>query len=417
MHALRNLLYLSLPIALAGCGVSTLSATKPAPRPTVRGLSETETVIARLEAKYAKMPGSARAACELATAYIQRGRETGELGNYTMGRDLLSKTRADHPDDRDTAVTLAWASTIFHDFETALGLATKLTNSDPKDADAWGVVSDCHLELGNYEEAVKAAQTMIDLRPNLASYSRGAQLRWILGDAKGAQYLTSLAIQAGGGTEAMSWARVQSGDMALKTGAYAAAEASYRKVLDSMPEYRHALAGMARVRLTQNRVEEAETLMLRATRTGPSVQMLDELAAIQSLRGEGAEAEATLARAETVQKEHMEIGIGGDEPALARVWLGSGVKKREALALMEAESKKHTSVPTYACLAWAYSANGRHREAVNAAKLALRTGVQEPWVLRRCAEVYRAAGEKDRAAKLERDARALCPSKALWELL
>ncbi|MGE0001711.1 MAG: tetratricopeptide repeat protein [Fimbriimonadaceae bacterium] len=414
MKPIQSIVVLALAAALCGC-TAAISATKPAPAPTVEGLGETELRIARLETKHEKMPESARTACELAAAYIQRGRETGELGNYTMARDLLRKTKEQHPKDRDTAVTLAWASTIFHDFETALGLADEAAKADPKDADAWGVVSDCHLELGDYDKAIEAAQKMIDLRPNLASYSRGAQLRWITGDAKGAQYMASLAIQAGGNTEAMAWARVQSADMALKVGAYAAAEDGYQKVLEAMPDYRHALAGMARVRVAQGRIEEAEKLMRRATQVGPSVTMLAELAAIERLLGK--DPRATLAQAEAAQKEHMEIGIGGDEPALARVWLGAGTREREALALMEEEARRHTSVPTFAALAWARSANGKHEAAVKAAGLALRNGVQEPWVVRRCAEVYRAAGKTDMADKLEREARALCPSKTLWELL
>lgn len=414
MKPIQPLVALVLAAALCGC-TAAISAKKPAPTPTVEGLGDTELRIARLESKHEKMPDSARAACELAAAYIQRGRETGELGNYTMARDLLRKTMEKHPKDRDTAVTLAWASTIFHDFDTALGLANEAVRADPRDADAWGVVSDCHLELGHYDKAIEAAQKMIDLRPNLASYSRGAQLRWITGDAKGAQYMSSLAIQAGGNTEAMAWARVQSADMALKVGAYAAAEDGYKKVLGQMPDYRHALAGMARVRSAQGRIAEAEKLMLRATKVGPSVLMLNELAAIEKLLGK--DPKATLARAEAAQKEHMEIGIGGDEPALARVWLGAGIKKREALALMEEEAKRHTSVPTYAALAWARSANGKHDAAVKAAKLALQNGIQEPWVVRRCAEVYRAAGKTNQADRLEQQARALCPSKTLWGLL
>jgi tetratricopeptide (TPR) repeat protein len=403
-------------LLLAGCGGPMSATPAPAPGPSVKALPETETTIAKLEDKLAAAPSDTQTIARLAAAYVQKGRETGEVANYVQAREMLAKAHKDHPESRDVTLALAWVSTVFHDFDTALSLAEGLVKADPKDADAHGVVSDSHLELGHYDQAIEAAQRMIDLRPNLASYSRGAQLRWVTGNARGAVFLMTQAIQAGGSTEAVAWAKVQLADMHLKTGAYPAAEMLCESVLETMPDYRHALAGLGRVRVAQGRLDEAEALLARAAKVGPSVTMLHELGDVRAMLGR-ADAEDAYAMAEKVQDDQLAVGIGGNEPAVARLWLARGIKAKEALTLMEAEVEHHKSVPTYAALAWAQAANGLTAEAAKSADLALGTGSKEPWVLRRCAEVYQAAGQTEKAERTLAEARAVCPSESLWRLL
>ena len=403
-------------LALAGCGGPKSATPSPAPGPTVKALPETEAAILKLEKKLASAPSDTQTIARLATAYVQKGRETGEVANYVQARDLLTAAHKEHRESRDVTLALAWVSTVFHDFNSALELAGALVKEDPKDADAFGVVSDSYLELGRYDEAIAAAQKMIDLRPNLASYSRGAQLRWVTGNARGAVFLMTQAIQAGGSTEAVAWAKVQLADMHLKTGAYPAAELLCESVLETMPDYRHALAGLGRVRAAQGRLEEAEKLLARASKVGPSVVMLHELGDVRAMLGRS-DAEDAYAMAEKVMDDHLAVGIGGNEPAVARLWLARGVKAKEALRLMEAEVAHHESVPTFAALAWAESANGMHSKAAASADRALATGTKEPWVLRRCAEVYEAAGQSEKAARTLAEAKAVCPSDTLWKLL
>ncbi len=45
---------------------------------------------------------------------------------------------------------------------------------------------DANVELGNYDEAVKLADKMVEIRPDLRSYSRVSYLREIHGDVDGA---------------------------------------------------------------------------------------------------------------------------------------------------------------------------------------------------------------------------------------
>ena len=90
---------------------------------------------------------------------------------------------------------------------------------------------------------------MVDLRPDLASYSRVSYLRELHGDLPGAIEAMELAVEAGGpSVENTEYVRVQLGHLHLARGDLAAAEAAFHAALDRLPDYVHATAGLARVR-------------------------------------------------------------------------------------------------------------------------------------------------------------------------
>jgi tetratricopeptide (TPR) repeat protein len=363
------------------------------------------------------MPTDLKSQCLLAAALMQKGRETGDIGAYQEARRATEAALKSAPDSLDAQVTAAWSATVFHDFDTAVRLAERALESDPGAASAYGIVCDSRLELGDYDAAADAAQAMMDRKPNLASYSRAAHVRWFFGDVKGAILLMKKAAEAGGGREAVAWCRVQLADMMAKSGAYPAAEAEYERALAGLPGYRHALAGLARARFASGHAEEAVRLMRKATEVGPTVSNLDDLGDMLAAAGRKDEAEEAHRRAAGLMGSHLAAGIGGDEPAVARLWLSRGEREQEALRLMEAEVEHHKSVAVYATLAWAQAVAGQKDQARASVVQALRTGVREPWVLRRCGEVLEACGDPEGGGRLLAEARAVCPSEQAWRLL
>ena len=57
----------------------------------------------------------------------------------------------------------------------------------------YGLLGDALMEQGRLAEAVAAYQRMVDLRPDLQSYSRVAHIRWLKGDLDGAIEVARLA--------------------------------------------------------------------------------------------------------------------------------------------------------------------------------------------------------------------------------
>ena len=81
-----------------------------------------------------------------------------------------------------------------HKFAEARDLSQHILTLDPMDLVALGTLSDAQLELGRVDEAVGAAQTLVNTKPNMASSSRASYLRWLHGDTDGAKMLVQEAL-------------------------------------------------------------------------------------------------------------------------------------------------------------------------------------------------------------------------------
>jgi predicted Zn-dependent protease len=73
-----------------------------------------------------------------------------------------------------------------HEFPAALEAAKALNKKVPDDVLVYGFLADANAELGNYADAERAVQWMLDLRPgNLPGLTRAAYLRELFGTLMG----------------------------------------------------------------------------------------------------------------------------------------------------------------------------------------------------------------------------------------
>lgn len=334
----------------------------------------------------------------LGALLMQKARETGDLDWYSKAEKSFLQAQAINSEDATTLRNLAWVYTLRHRFQEALRYAHRATQKNPSDPLAYGLLSDAYLELGKYDQALEAAQKMIDLRPDQGSYSRGAYLRWLYGDAKGAIFLMRKAIEAGSPyTENTAWCRVRLGDIYFKTGNLQAAENQYQIALQQFPRYVHALAGLARARVAQKKYDEALQLLTQATAEHPPIPYIIELGDLYLKLGRKQEAEKQYERVEKRVQEHLKRGIEGDELVLAMFYLDHNRHLDKALQLAETEIKDHQSIEAYTTLAWAYYKHKRYPEAEKALLKALRLNTQDALLFYRAGKIYQALGDKKRA--------------------
>ena len=83
----------------------------------------------------------------------------------------------------------------FHRFAEAEAIARELVAQRTLPFD-YGLLGDALVEQGRLAEAVSAYQRMVDLRPDLQSYSRVAYMRWLKGDLDGAIEVARMAAGA-----------------------------------------------------------------------------------------------------------------------------------------------------------------------------------------------------------------------------
>lgn len=367
---------------------------------TKLGDGPTDKQIEKLRGVIEKHPDHIDSMEKLGLAYMQKGRETGELDWYVLGRDTLTKAQKLDPKNGSILGNLALCMTIFHNFGEATSLAKEAVKLDSRDHRALGVLTDSYLELGRYEEALDACQKMIDIKPDLASYSRAARLRFIYGDNKGAGLLMEKAVQCGSQySENTAWCRTMLAEMYWKSGATAAAEQQVKLALEKFPNYRHAQMMKGRIDLARGKTQEAVALMESATKGQAPIPYLSELQDAYELIGDAEKAKSIAKRVDETVSDYHKRTIGGEEPQVAMYELEHGGNIQKALELCEAEVKEHTSVDVYATLAWAYFKHNRIPEAQEAMKSALRTNIQDPMLFYRAGKIDQAAGELTNARK------------------
>ncbi|MCA1556448.1 MAG: hypothetical protein LC747_07135, partial [Acidobacteria bacterium] len=208
-----------------------------------------------------RAPADPRGYNLLCAAYMKKARETGDFGFNAKAEAVLTRSfEVAAPKDNYDAIKLkATLLLSYHRFGEALEIARHAQALQPQDHDNYGAITDALVELGDYQGAFEAAQTMMDMRPGTPSYSRVSYLRWLQGDTEGAIEAMRAAAEAASprDPESIAWCRVHLGDELMNAGKLAAAEREYDIALYVFPKYHLALAAKARARLASGDTETA----------------------------------------------------------------------------------------------------------------------------------------------------------------
>src|SRR5688572_4730069 len=254
--------------------------------------TSTDTLISSLQEKIKENPKDFDSHINLANAYLQKVRETGDPTLYTKTEDLLDEAReleAQSPELFATRGSLALAR---HDFEAALQNGTRALALDPQNARYHGIVGDAQIELGMYDEAIESYQEMVNSRPDFASFSRVAYARELYGDPEGAIEAMEFALQAGSGTpENVAWARVQLGNLWFGSANLKEAEKAYAISTENVNAYAPALAGQAKVAAARGNLRLASSLYKQAFNRMPLPEYAIALGDVYAAMGNEEKAE------------------------------------------------------------------------------------------------------------------------------
>jgi tetratricopeptide (TPR) repeat protein len=342
--------------------------TEPASGPkrlalaTVSGSSAASDLIVRAEDAARKNPEKVDLWVVLGRGWVRKARETNDPGFY-LNADACADIALDlAPDDKMALDLRGLVLLNQHRFEEARALASNVVDKNDDDPMAWGNLSDALLELGKTDEAADAAQHMMDLKPNLPSYSRASYLAWLRGDSAGAKQAVLAAIDSGHDgkdPEPRAWALVQASMIFWNEGDYAGADAGFDKTLEWLHDYPPALVGKARVAMARSDGTQAAKWLSDAYAASPLVETAWLLGDAREMSGDAAGAAAAFALAE---KE----GRGSDPRTIALMWTTHDVHAEEALVLAEKETHVRGDYGTWDTYAWALYRNHRYAEAKTA---------------------------------------------------
>jgi tetratricopeptide (TPR) repeat protein len=364
-------------------------------------LSPAEKAMAQALRLIEKNPKNFEAYNALALALSRRARETSDVKFYTQAEETLQKSFEVSPDNFDGKRIQVWLLLGKHEFAAAREEALNLSKRTPDDVMVRGFLTDANAELGNYDEAEKAAQLMLDLRPgNLPGITRAAYLREMFGDVDGSLELMDMALESTAPSEVedAAWILTQIAHLQLSIGNVDEAEKNLHQSLTLFPGYHYALGNLAKVRIQQKRFAEAVQLLEQRYQAGPHAENLYDLA--DALRMAGRRDESKKAFAEFEQKSLAESARGDNSNRELIFYYADYAKEPvKSLEVARREFARRHDVYTLDAYAWALHVNGKDAEARKQVEAALAVGIRDARIFRHAGEIALQAGDRTGAGK------------------
>jgi len=374
------------------------------PEPTGTGL-----LIHNAQAIVTSNPKDAAGYAALGAAYFQRARETGDVSDYQLAEESLTKSldlvSADFSSG-EALETMAAVCMGEHRFADALSFAQRALSLGTGDVSPFAIAGDAHADMGEYDKAAVAYGRLtprdMTLSPR-AAYARDSRLsylKFVAGDTAGAIGLMKTAVAEGVEaqlpSENLAWLYYELGEFESQAGDSASANAAYLAALATHPGDYRALAALAKLRANNGRHGEAIALYRKAIAVVPMPAFIAELGDLYAKTGNQAEAEKQYALVEY-------IGLLGrinrvlHNRDLALFYADHDMKLAESLELARKELEVRHDIYTWDALAWALYKNGKFAEAAKASEKALRFGTRDSLLLFHAGTIAEALGQRDRA--------------------
>jgi tetratricopeptide (TPR) repeat protein len=413
----RRVLYLLvlsavvLVLTLAGRALGGHSAAPlPQTGQTTRATELTpEALVARLRAELSADPDNAGLYASLGLALLQQVRETGDPALYGQAETALDEAIGLDPRQLDALIGQGQLALARHDFRGALDWGRQARAIMPYRAEALGIIVDAQIELGRYAEAVESAQAMVDLRPDLASYSRVSYIRELHGDTPGAIAAMTLAAEVGPpGVESTAWTTVQLGHLYFHSGDLARAEQAYNQALAQRPDYPYAQAGLARVQAARGEFQPAIDALEDIVARLPLPEFLNTLGQLYEITGDAARAEAQYDLIRAIQ--HLNAGSGMNVDLELALFEADHGDPATALAMARRAYEQRPSIYAADALAWAAYRAGDYATAGEKIAEALRLNTQDALLFYHAGMTAAARGETPEALAYLQRALQLNPS-------
>ncbi|MES2800806.1 MAG: hypothetical protein V4638_12370 [Bacteroidota bacterium] len=269
----------------------------------------------KLKAEYSKDSSNCESLLKISEIYIYEARVSGEHPYYysaALGTldEVLSKSGTLTEDQKFTA--LFYKATVQlsqHNFNAALVTANQALKINAINSGIYGVLVDANVEIGNYDEAVKLCDKMLQIRPDLRSYSRTSYLREIYGDIPGSKKAMLMAIEAGAPySEYKCWSMITLGNIYESVGEIDSANYCYTAALSERERYPFAIAGQARIEGKKGNYDAAVSLYNKALEVVPEIGFKIELARLKKAQGKDVEVKAQIVAIEKMFQEDIQSG-------------------------------------------------------------------------------------------------------------
>ena len=323
--------------------------------------------------------------------FVAKARESFDPGYYKLAEACAQALEARAAGCSEALLLRGHVLQNLHRFKEVEPLARELVARRGLSFD-YALLGDALMERGQLDEAVAAYQSMVDLRPDLHSYSRGAHIRWLKGDLTGALELMQLAASASSplDPESAAWVHTRMAFYRLQAGTLSEASHACFTALQYQTNYPPALLLQGRIRLAEGNNAEAIKVLQVAAERNPLPEYQWTLA--EALRREKRETEAV--EVETL----LERTGAANDPRTYSLYLSTrGQFLTTALRLAEKELQERSDVFTHDALAWALAASGNLQDAQREIEKALAEGTQDSRLYFHAAVIAARSGTQQQA--------------------
>jgi tetratricopeptide (TPR) repeat protein len=341
--------------------------------------------IADMEDRLQSRPNDAAAAMLLSDALLRQARATNDGRPANRAATVLGAVLKDDPGQYDALRLIGAVYLSQHRFRNAFDAARRARDLRPDDAWNYGVMGDALVELGEYDRAFEAFDTMVSMRPGADGYARISYARELRGDLAGALDVMELAASATSphDAEAKAWYMAQTGELYLRMGRIADAERAYRHAAFFYPNYPHAIIGLGKAKAARGEHDAALQIYVDQLRRTPTLDLAARIGDILADQGAAAESERYYQLAEA---------LAGPPPAQTEasfaLFLADHDRKlADALSIAETVAATRHDIVTDDAVAWALFKVNRVDEAFGWSKRALRTGTRDERILAHAAAI------------------------------
>jgi tetratricopeptide (TPR) repeat protein len=358
----------------------------------------TDERIGALRADVAADPSDPELHVSLGLAYLTKAGEIADSSFYLKSEAALEEALRRDPANFNANSAMGKLSLAAHDFRAGLRFGERARSINGSIASNYGILTDAHIELGQYGQAERTLQRWVNLKPGLAPYARISYFRELHGDLAGAIEAMKLAVSAGSGGTDFSYVQGLVAKLEFDRGRYGAAEHAYRVALQSSPGNPAAIAGLGAVDAAQGQTDAALRRYRAAARALPVADYPLAIAELHEAAGRDAAAEAAYARAEALIRREIPNGV--DVRAELALFEADHGNPAMAVTLARESLPVRPSVTGFDSYAWALHKEGEPRAALAASMKAMKLGSRDPGFLYRAGMISVSAGETARAKRL-----------------
>ena len=297
----------------------------------------------------------------------------------------------------------------------ALAIGDQVQSLNPYKAAALGIRVDALVELGRYPEAVTALQQMVDLRPDLESYSRVSYLRELHGDVPGAMAAMRMAADTAiPGSEPWLWTTTHLGHLYWSQGDLDGAERLYRAVLQKKADYPFAQFGLARIAAARDDKQAALAILRPLAARLPLPEFLAALGDLYAGLGDERQAQEQYDLLHVIQQLNAAAGMNVDLE-LVTFDVVHGVDAQSALAAAQAAYQERPTIYAADTLAWALHRTGDDQAAWRYSQEALRLGTRDALLHAHAAAIAESLGDAAAAGQHQAEVQKINPHYSPWK--